>query len=76
MVIIYDNDFNTDDEVLAILMRATGCSLQEASIEIWEAEHFGKAPVHFSSRGECEIVAAMISSIGVQTQVRREWDEE
>ncbi|HRK23237.1 MAG TPA: ATP-dependent Clp protease adaptor ClpS [Fimbriimonadaceae bacterium] len=76
MVVIYNNDVTTFDEVIAILMRSTGCSLQEASIEAWEAHHFGRAPVHFSSRNECEIIAAMISSIGVQTQVRREWDEE
>jgi len=76
MVVIYNNDTTAIDDVIAILMRATGCSLQEASIETWEAHHFGKAPVHFSSRNECEIVAAMIASIGVQTQVRREWDDE
>ena len=72
---IYNNDYTRYDEVIAILMKSTGCGLQEASIEVWEAHTFGKAPVHFSSRTECEIIATMISSIGVQTQVRREWED-
>lgn len=76
MVVIFNNDANSFDEVVAILMRSTGCSMQEAYIETWEAHHYGKAAVHFSSQDECEIVAAMIASIGVRTQVRREWDEE
>jgi ATP-dependent Clp protease adapter protein ClpS len=75
MVVIYDNDNNTVDEVIEILMRATGCGSQEAMIETWEAHNLGKAPVHFAERTECEIVAGMIGSIGVQTEVRREWEE-
>jgi ATP-dependent Clp protease adaptor protein ClpS len=76
MVVIYNNDFTPMDDVIAILMRSTGCGSQEAYIETWEAHTFGKAAVHFSSQSECEIVAAMIASIGVRTQVRREWDQE
>lgn len=75
MVVIFDNSYNTVDEVVEVLMRSTGCTLDEASIETWEAHTFGKAPVHFSDQDECEIVAAMISSIGVRTQVRREWED-
>ena len=75
MVIIHNNEINTLDEVIEVLMRATGCSLQEAAIETWEADTFGKTSVHFSRRSECEIVAIMISSIGVKTEVCREWEE-
>jgi ATP-dependent Clp protease adapter protein ClpS len=76
MVVIYNNDSTTFDEVIAILMRSTGCTMQEAYIETWEAHTYGRAPVHFSDQEECEIVAAMIGSIGVRTQVCREWDQE
>lgn len=75
MVLIYNNDVTSFEEVIAVLMRSTGCSAEEGFIEAWEAHTFGKAPVHFAERTECEIVAAMISTIGVQTQVRREWDD-
>ncbi|MBX3119528.1 MAG: ATP-dependent Clp protease adaptor ClpS [Fimbriimonadaceae bacterium] len=75
MVVIYNNESNSMDEVIAILMKATGCSTDEAYIEMWEAHTYGKAPVHFAMRTECEIVASMIATIGVKTQVRREWEE-
>jgi ATP-dependent Clp protease adaptor protein ClpS len=75
MVVIHNNDYNSFDEVVDVLMRATGCSGEEAAIETWEAHTYGKAPVHFSGRDECEIVAAMISSIGVRTEVRPEWED-
>jgi ATP-dependent Clp protease adaptor protein ClpS len=75
MVVIFNNETNSVDEVIEILMKATGCSASEAIIETWEAHHYGQAPVHFDERFNCEIIAAMISSIGVVTQIRREWDD-
>ena len=75
MVVIYDNDHTPIDDVVEILMVSTGCGTQEALIETWEAQNYGKSAVHFANRDECEIVASMISSIGVRTQVRPEWDD-
>jgi ATP-dependent Clp protease adaptor protein ClpS len=63
------------DEVMEILMRATQCKADEAAIETWEAHHYGKAPVHFASRDECDSAALIISSIGVKTEVSREWKD-
>jgi hypothetical protein len=42
---------------------------------MWEAHTYGKAFVHFAGRTECEVIAAMIASIGVKTEVRREWED-
>lgn len=75
MVVILNDDHTPIEDVIEILMKATGCGLNEAYMETWEAHTYGKAPVHFSGRDECEVVASMIGSIGVQTQVRREWDD-
>lgn len=74
-VVIFDNPVTLFEDVVAMLMRSTGCSADEAFIETWEAQQYGKAPVHFAARTECEVVAAMISTIGVRTQVRPEWDD-
>ncbi len=74
MVVIYDNDTNSVDEVLAILMLATGCPPEEAAIETWEAHTYGKAPVHFATREECQRVCSLIQEIGVRTEVAPEWD--
>ncbi len=75
MVTIFNNPTNSVDEVIYILVQATGCDLDEASIETWEAHTFGKAPVHFDSKEVCEDAARIISSIGVKTEVSREWEE-
>jgi len=75
MVVIYNDDVTPYDIVIFALMRATSCGRREAEIETWEAHTFGKAPVHFASKVECEQAAAIISSIGVKTEVCPEWEE-
>ncbi len=73
-VVIYNNDSNSMDEVVYILVKATHCDLEEAAIETWEAHTYGQANVHFDTRETCEGAAAIISSIGVRTEVTKEWE--
>jgi len=73
MVVIYNNDHTSMDDVIEVLMRATGCDMQEAYIEMWEAHTFGKAPVHFAAKCECDDAATTISAVGVKTEVAPEW---
>lgn len=68
-VLVYNNDTNTYQEVIDILMKATECDEEEAFIETWEIDHYGKAIVHYASREECERVARTISTIGIKTEV-------
>jgi ATP-dependent Clp protease adapter protein ClpS len=75
MVVIYNNDHTPMELVVLALIRATACTLQEAEMETWEAHHFGKAPVHFAAKQDCEKAAAVIESIGVKTEVTPEWDD-
>lgn len=75
MVVIFNNETNSMDEVIEVLVMATGCDIQEAYIEMWEAHTYGKAPVHFSSREDCDRAAEIISLIGVKTEVTLEWPE-
>lgn len=70
IVIVYDNDYNTFDEVIAILMKATGCTLQEATMETWEVHNLGKSVVHHGSQDECERAARIIATIGIRVEVR------
>ena len=72
-VIIYNDDHTDVNAVIAILMAATNCTVDEAHIEVWEAEHYGKATVHFAAQSVCEQVAQVISTIGVKTSVQPEW---
>jgi ATP-dependent Clp protease adaptor protein ClpS len=71
-VVIFNNDANSFDQVIAVLMHATECDLQEATLETWEAHTFGQAKVHFAPQLECKHVARIISAIGVRTEVRKE----
>lgn len=72
VVVVFDNDHNTFEEVTSILMQATRCSLQEAEIETWEVHHLGKSVVHHGSEGECERAASVIRTIGIKVEVRLE----
>jgi len=73
-VVIFNNDHTEYDEVVRVLMAATGCDLEEAAIETWEAHTFGQADVHFALEHVCYEVAAVIAGIGVRTTVQPEWN--
>jgi ATP-dependent Clp protease adapter protein ClpS len=72
VVIVYDNDYNTINEVVLILQKATGCSLDEATMETWEVHHLGKSVVHHGEEEECRRVAGIIGTIGIRVEVRQE----
>lgn len=68
MVTVYNNDFNTDIEVIAILMVATGCDAEEAAIETWEIDKLGQSIVHRASQAGCEEAARIIATIGIRVE--------
>jgi ATP-dependent Clp protease adapter protein ClpS len=69
LVIVFNNDHNTFDQVITILQKATGCSLEEAEMETWEVHHMGKSVVHHADQEECQRVAAIIATIGIRVAV-------
>ncbi len=73
--VIFNNDHTDMDTVVAILIEATGCDVQEAAIEMWEAHHYGQANVHFASELECRRAADLIETVGVKTEVLPEWND-
>ena len=72
IVVVFNNETNTWDEVVMILMIATHCTLEEAEIETWEIDRLGKSVVHCADQDECEAVAAVIRQIGIQVEVKSE----
>lgn len=72
IVTVYDNDHNTTDEVLHILMLATQCDAEEAAIETWEVHNLGKSVVHHGQQNECEEAAGVIAQIGIRVEVTEE----
>ncbi len=72
IVTVYDNDYNTYDEVMTVLMVATGCTADEAYIETWEIDHLGCCVVHHASEPECREAAEIIATIGIRVEVSKE----
>ena len=72
VVLVYDNDANTFEEVIFILMLATGCSQNEAEIEAWEVHHLGKSVVHHGPEQTCRKAAEIIATIGIRVEVHKE----
>jgi ATP-dependent Clp protease adapter protein ClpS len=72
VVTVFDNDHNTVEEVIMILMIATGCTLDEAELETWEVHHLGSSVVHHGTQEVCERVAATIREIGIKVEVTQE----
>ncbi|HRJ27780.1 MAG TPA: ATP-dependent Clp protease adaptor ClpS [Fimbriimonadaceae bacterium] len=72
VVTVYNNETNTYEEVITILMIATACTPDEAYIEAWEIDHYGRCGVHRASKEVCEDVAAIIRAIGIRVEVERE----
>jgi ATP-dependent Clp protease adaptor protein ClpS len=69
IVIVFDNPVNTWDEVILILQKATGCSLEEAQQETWEVHYTGRSIVHHGDVEECRRAAAIIRTIGIEVAV-------
>jgi ATP-dependent Clp protease adapter protein ClpS len=72
IVIVYDNNHNTWDEVVGILRQATACTEEEANIETWEIDNLGKSVVHHGSQEECQRAAGIIRTIGIRVEVVEE----
>ena len=72
IVIVFNNEVNTWDEVVMVLQKATGCTQEEADIETWEIDTLGKSVVHHGGQEECERAAGIIRTIGIQVEVVEE----
>jgi len=72
IVTVYDNEYNTYEDVMAVLMIGTGCTAEEAYIEAWEIDHLGKSVVHQSTEMECRMAAKIIGKIGIQVSVTQQ----
>ena len=69
IVTVFNNDTNTYDEVILVLMAATHCDFEEAYLEAWEIDHLGRSVVHCAAEEECERAAAVIATIGIRVEV-------
>lgn len=72
IVTVFNNETNTYEEVITILMIATSCTEEEAYIEAWEIDHLGKSVVHHGGEKECRRASEIIATIGIGVEVTQE----
>ncbi len=72
IVTVFNNETNTYDEVVMILMIATHCTEEEAAIETWEIDRLGKSVVHCGGEKECRTASEIIATIGISVEVSQE----
>jgi ATP-dependent Clp protease adaptor protein ClpS len=71
IVILYNCDCHSYEEVIAQLMIATGCGPAKAYEIAEEAHHMGRAVAYSGEAEECERVAGNLRSIGLQVETDR-----
>jgi len=69
---VFNNEANTYDEVIFILMAATECTPDEAYMETWEIDHLGRSVVHHGGGDECRRAGEIIGTIGIRVEVSQE----
>ena len=72
VVTVYDNEHNTVEQVIDILIVATECPMEEAEMETWEIHNLGRSVVHHGGKGECERAAKVIRTTGIRATVTEE----
>lgn len=69
-VILYNDDVHTFDEVIAQLVKATGCSASEAEKHAWTVHTEGKATVYEGPFEKCFEVQGVLREIELITEIK------
>lgn len=68
-VILYNDEIHTFDEVIVQLIKAIGCSPEEAESIAWEVHSKGKAMVYEGELPDCLRVSSILEEIALHTQI-------
>ena len=68
-VILYNDEIHTFEEVIVQLVKATGCTEQQAEKWAWQVHTNGKACVFEGEFEECFRVQGVLKEIGLVTEV-------
>lgn len=71
IVIVYNDDWHTFDEVEQQLMKATGCTAEKAGALAYEIDGRGRAVVFGGQQEECERAANVLREIRLQVETDR-----
>ncbi len=68
-VILYNDDVHTFDEVIMQLIKATGCTVNQAEAYAWTVHTHGKAAVFEGTFEECFRVQGVLREIQLVTEI-------
>jgi ATP-dependent Clp protease adaptor protein ClpS len=68
-VILFNDDWHTFEEVIAQIIKATGCSFIEARDKTFEVHVNGKAVVYSGEMADCLRVSGILEEILLHTQI-------
>lgn len=68
-IIVFNNNHNTFEEVIAILSIALKIDAARAEMYAWDIHLMGLSRVYYGSVDDCKTKAAIIGTIGVKTEV-------
>lgn len=68
-VILYNDEIHTFEEVIFQLVKATGCSFDQAERHAWTVHTEGKANVYEGEFEDCFRVQGVLREIGLITQI-------
>jgi ATP-dependent Clp protease adaptor protein ClpS len=71
VVILYNCDCHTFEQVEVQLQKATGCTLEKAEAFAKEVDTTGRAIVYAGSQEKCEQVAGILRQIRLQVETDR-----
>ncbi len=70
-VILLNDNRHTFDEVIVQLMKATGCSPEQAREITWQVHTQGEALCYTGPRERCEHVASILEEIELRVRLER-----
>ena len=68
-VLLYNDDIHTFEEVIAQLIKATGCSVAQAERHAWTVHTQGKDTVYEGSFEDCLRVQGVLNEIMLVTEI-------
>ncbi len=69
LVVLYDDDIHTFEDVILQVVKATGCSAQRAERHAWTVHTKGKDVVYQGDFFECFRVQGVLKEIGLVTEI-------
>lgn len=70
-IIIHNNNHNSFDEVIEVLVKATECTVEKAAYYAHTVHTCGSCVVYQKDREQCELRAKVIEEIGLETTVQQ-----